>query len=130
MPTPHLVDRFTDATERKRALEAELREAKDELVAVEAALLEEFLAERVTSVKTDAGQTVYSHTSTLVGGDTALLHSLFSDNGLLELVTISHPKLRAWYQEHEREGTLATIPESIRGALKVEKRTGLRVRGS
>lgn len=127
-----LLERFIVAMERKRDLEADLRSVQDVLNALEPALLEEFVSDGLQSCKRD-GHTVYIHKQLWASpeeGDYARACLALTAAGLGEMVAprFNVNTLSAWCRE--RAEAEEPLPAAFEGAIKVNEKVSLRMRGS
>lgn len=129
--TPERLEQYISLTARKRELEADLNAIRDALSALEAALLEEFLALGAQAVKSASGVTVYLHRQLWANptdGDYDRACQALIAAGLGELVQprFNTNTLSAWCRERDRAGE--ELPPSFRDAINVTERVSVRVR--
>ena len=124
---------FKKLAERKRELEASLREVKKQMAAEQEPLLDELAESGLRSAKLEDGSTIYIHRSVFVGAkdtDYDRACDAFADAGMGEFVQrrFNVNTVSAWYREATADGE--SIPSALEDVLDVNERVSLRVRSS
>jgi len=124
---------FKKLAERKRELEASLREVKNQMAAEQEPLLDELAESGLRSAKLEDGSTIYIHRSVFVGAkdtDYDRACDAFADAGMGEFVQrrFNVNTVSAWYREATADGE--SIPSALEDVLDVNERVSLRVRSS
>jgi hypothetical protein len=124
---------FKKLAERKRELEASLREVKNQMAAEQEPLLDELAESGLRSAKLEDGSTIYIHRSVFVGAkdtDYDRACDAFADAGMGEFVQrrFNVNTVSAWYREATADGE--SIPSTLEDVLDVNERVSLRVRSS
>jgi hypothetical protein len=126
-------DSFKKLAERKRELEASLREVKNQMAAEQEPLLDELAESGLRSAKLEDGSTIYIHRSVFVGAkdtDYDRACDAFVNAGMGEFVQrrFNVNTVSAWYREATADGE--SIPSALEDVLDVNERVSLRVRSS
>ena len=124
---------FKKLAERKRELEASLREVKHQMAAEQEPLLDELAESGLRAAKLEDGSTIYIHRSVFVGAkdtDYDRACDAFADAGMGEFVQrrFNVNTVSAWYREATADGE--SIPSALEDVLDVNERVSLRVRSS
>ena len=124
---------FKKLAERKRELEASLREVKNQMAAEQEPLLDELAESGLRSAKLEDGSTIYIHRSVFVGAkdtDYDRACDALADAGMGEFVQrrFNVNTVSAWYREATADGE--SIPSALEDVLDVNERVSLRVRSS
>ena len=124
---------FKKLAERKRELEASLREVKNQMAAEQEPLLDELAESGLRSAKLEDGSTIYIHRSVFVGAkdtDYDRACDAFADAGMGEFVQrrFNVNTVSAGYREATADGE--SIPSTLEDVLDVNERVSLRVRSS
>ena len=120
------VHEFIGLIERKRGLEAALKDVENEIRSVEPIALEYMAGEGIQNCNVD-GYTVYLQTQVWASlqDDRIAAIAALKDAGLEDMVqeTVNSQTLSAWVREQE-DG----VPESLKPHLRVNEVTKLRMR--
>ena len=116
---------FKKLAERKRELEASLREVKNQMAAEQEPLLDELAESGLRSAKLEDGSTIYIHRSVFVGAkdtDYDRACDAFADAGMGEFVQrrFNVNTVSAWYREATADGE--SIPSALEDVLDVNER--------
>ena len=127
-----IIERYVRLTEQRRRLDAWLDRVKDQLTALEDAVLEEMIEGGCQSVKAAGGRTVYLHRqfwANPVEGDYQRASAALRAAGLSDMVLLRFDtkNLSAWCRERNAAGE--PLPSSFDGAIKVSEQVSVRVRG-
>ena len=124
---------FKKRAERKRELEASLREVKNQMAAEQEPLRDELAESGLRSAKLEDGSTIYIHRSVFVGAkdtDYDRACDAVADAGMGEFVQrrFNSNTISAWYREQTANGD--TIPSDLEDTLDVAEKINLRVRST
>jgi hypothetical protein len=140
-----IVGQYAELMERKRQLDAELRDVKAELEIVEGQVEEYLVGEGMQSVKLASGQVVYLTKNIFASakeGDKLALVEGLEAAGFKDLVTVNHNTFKSFCKEqidmykaaHPEAATLPieelviALPEQLREHVQLGEKTSVRMR--
>ena len=126
------IRRYAEGITRKRSLEGELNALKEELEPLEAAILEDFAADGIDSIRLSVNQLVYLQRQLwahAVDGNYPRAVRALRRAGLKDLVDqrFNVNTLSAWCRERDAAGQ--ALPKTFTGAIEVAQVFQIRVKG-
>jgi hypothetical protein len=121
---------YVDLIKRKRSLEAELSQLREQIEPLEKQVVDEMVAQGVPRVSVD-GYTVFFKEdirAKALDGDYTHVADVLRSLGMPEFTTTNHQKLSAYVRELVRQGD--PLPESLSGVIEIVREMGLGARAS
>lgn len=129
------IRRYRELYDAHKGAEAEAKAVKDELLALEAELVEAYVDAETQSVNVD-GKTIYLHRSVFAqrkeGADADDVKAALLADGLSELVTetVNSNTLSAYVREATEGDDSPGLPENLAAVIEPGERFGIRVKAS